>query len=121
MDNMVLEGQFISFDPIRLAEIALLCSSGGGDFLEEFELKMDTGKTAKIDVGFGDWRTHQPLFGERLAIQSTHCHTRGKDDYVDTKQLWLQIVGVPRDYQIVGISVSSNPFLHIFAMTMLRI
>ncbi|MCK4258494.1 MAG: hypothetical protein KAX49_05920 [Halanaerobiales bacterium] len=116
-NNIECNNQKITIHEGYYSVIHFLGSCDNGSFRERIEVVYEDQKEV-IRVGFSDWCSSKPLYGESIAFYCDHCHTKKGDNFNNAFAMWFQSVELDDKRIIKEIILPNNPCFHIFAITL---
>jgi len=109
--------QKISFSPGYYSKVYILGSMHDGGARCPFLLNYTDGTQERVLAGFSDWWGGNPVFGEAVAIKTTHHH-EASGERKPGSGIYMQTIEPDNKKVLASIILPAEPKLHIFAMTL---
>ncbi|EML6324649.1 hypothetical protein QCQ60_004969 [Bacillus cereus] len=116
-DNIELEGQTITFEPICISKIYIIGVSTNGSLSDDIFIHSDNKVPIKRKVCLSDLIENKPFFSDELAFEFKYLHSQvGINNFYQPK-LWHYCIELDQPQLSNGISFEDNPSMHIFSIT----
>ncbi|MDD5270187.1 MAG: glycoside hydrolase family 2 TIM barrel-domain containing protein [Candidatus Omnitrophica bacterium] len=109
--------QKVAFAPGYYGKVHILAAMHDGGAKVPFLLNYTDGTQGKALVGFSDWWGANAVFGEDIAIKTSHHH-EASGERKPGSGIYMQTIEPDSKKVLSSITLPSEPKLHIFAMTL---
>ncbi len=109
--------QKITFQPGYYTKVHILAARHDGGSKETFMLNYTDGTSTKAVAGFSDWWGGNPVYGEEIAVMTTHHHETAADRKPGVA-LYMQTLEPDKSKILSSVTLPADKRLNIFAITL---
>ncbi len=109
--------QKITFQPGYYTKVYILAARHDGGSKETFMLNYTDGTSEKAVAGFSDWWGGNPVYGEEIAVMTTHHHEAAADRKPGVA-LYMQTLEPDKNKILSSVTLPADKRLNIFAITL---
>ncbi len=115
-DNLVAAGQTVTVPAATYRTLHVLGAAVRGPAEAPVTLRYSDGGTAQVTLRLSDWG-RVPVYGERIAVQTTHRHSSTGDNPLPVRILH-QVLAVDPARTLTSVTLPNASRIHLFALTL---